>query len=258
MGMRLLLLLAALAAAAPAWNGHEPAHRPYRATEEDFRVFEHGLEDAAKVAPKVFPRGLGDVDAVLYDTTYLYIYSKSSGYRLPKFRRRGGRQVYRVTEEKPPEEHEMAICSAGAGPAPVEMLRTITERSLACAPWGTFGRIQKERRSIYRFVEGYWDSMIHEYGHQYRARFANDPTAEMAAVDAAIAAAKLGPGVDRASAADEGYAAWCELAAARLLYPEQYERLMTLAKRRARPDDSYGHDAGLRAAADLILKKPPR
>jgi hypothetical protein len=256
--MWLPLLFATLASATPAWNGHEPAHSEYRATEDDFRVFERGLADAAKVAPKIFPRGRGDVDAVLYDTKYLYIYSKSSGYALPKFRRRGGWQVYRVAEEKSPEEHEMAICNAGAGPAPVEMLRTITERSLACAPWGTFGRIQKERRSDYRFIEGYWDSMIHEYGHQYRARYVHDPTPEMTAIDAAIAKAKLSPDVDPASAADEGYAIWCELAGARVLYPEQYKRLMNRAKRPGGTDDVYGHDAGLRAAAALILKKASR
>ena len=84
-----LLACSALALANPAWNGHEPAHADYRATEEDFRTFERGLADARKIAAKLFPRGVADIDAVLYDTHDLYIYSRSTAYPLPKCRRRG-------------------------------------------------------------------------------------------------------------------------------------------------------------------------
>lgn len=209
-------------------GGNEPAHADYRATEGDFRVFERGLADARKVAARLFPRGaVVDNDAVLYDTHDLYIYSRSRAYPLPKFRLRGGYQVYRAPVGSPVTEREMARCAESAGPASVDVLRVVTERSFACAPWGTFGRIQKERRSLYRFVEGYWASMIHEYGHEYRALLQADPTPEMGAIDALVAAERLTPGTDPGRAADE-------------------------ARRPRGHDDFFGHDAGLRAEADLL------
>ena len=149
----------------------------------------------------------------------------------------------------------MARCATHAGPASVEVLRAITERSFSCAPWGVFGRIQKERGSSYRFVEGYWASMIHEYGHLYRDRFQADPTPEMLAIDVLIAAERLSPGTDRFSAADEGFASWCELMGSRKLYPAHYQRMIQNAHRRRRTDDEYGHDVGLRAAVTLAAKK---
>lgn len=251
------LLASAHAASQPApeqSNGYETAHEEYRATAEDFRVFERGLADAAKIAPKMFTRGVVGNDAVLYDTHDLYIYSRSKDYAFPKVRVNGGYQIYRVPVGRPVQEHEMAICNASAGPASVDVLRAVTERTLACAPWGSFRRIQTQRRSIYRFIEGYWASMIHEYGHEYDDLRTSDPSPEMSAIDALIAAAKLSPGTDRGRAADEGFASWCELEAARTLYPAHYRRLMGLA-RRVRKDDFYGHDAGLRAAAELIGSK---
>jgi len=257
--LRLLLLLAASASAGPAWEpdpkwaSTQPAP-DYRVTEDDFRVFERGLRDAEKVAASLFPRGIVGIDAVLYDARDLYVYSRSGSYRLPKFRRRAGYQVYRVPLGYPVTRHEMARCAAHPGPASVDVLRTVTERAYACAPWGTFGAIQKIRRSDYRFVEGYWASMIHEYGHQYRDKLSADPTPEMAEIDAIVAKMGLMPGVDRARAADEGYATWCELAGSRGLYPAHFRRLMTRAARAVKKDDVHGHEAGLRAAAELIRR----
>lgn len=255
----LALLLAASAMAAtpvddPKWTGHERAPEDYRATEEDFKVFERGLTDAAKVEPRLFPKGIVGIDAVLYDTGTLYIYSRSRSYPLPKWRRRAGYQVYRVPVEGRPEAHEMAICMGGLGPASVEVKRIVTERSYACAPWGMFARIQRIRRSDYRFQEGYWASMIHEYGHQYQDKLAADPSPEMTSIERAIAAAELPAGTDRGKAAGEGYATWCELAASRTLYPGHFRRLMERAREHAHDDDLYGHEAGLRAAAALFVK----
>ncbi len=250
-----LLLAIFCGAAAASLNGNEPAHSGYRMTEEDFRVFEKGLLDAEKVSSKLFPRGIVGNDAVLYDTHDIFIYSGSSAYTLPKFRHRDGYQIYRISLGRPVSEREMARCAAGPGPASVEVLRTITERSFSCAPWGVFGRIQKERGSPYRFVEGYWASMIHEFGHMYRDRFQADPTSEMLAIEGLLSTERLSPGTDQLNAADEGFATWCELTGSKKLYPAHYQRMLDSAHKRRGTDDEYGHDAGLRAAIILAGKK---
>lgn len=148
----------------------------------------------------------------------------------------------------------MAICAGG-----VEFLRHTDIRSamgelyFACAGWGSFGRIQKERRSIYQYVEGYRSSIVHEYGHQYQEMLAGNPTPEMIEIERRIGAMKLQDQVNAESAAHEGFANWCELKGARKLYPVQYRRMLDQLKR-LRKDDSYGHDAGLAAAAAMLEK----
>ena len=240
---------------APPKPATDPFHRPaaadYRLTEEDRRMFELGLEDAERMSPEIYPGLIPKVDAVLYDTESLEVYSYNHELALPKVRRWRGYQVYRVAHHARPEEHEMAICSGG-----VEFMRHSDVRSamgeleFACAGWGSFGRIQKERRSIYQYVEGYRSSIVHEYGHQYQEMVAGNPTPEMIEIDRRIRAMKLGDQVSADSAVREGFANWCELKGAKKLYPAQYRRMLDQLKR-SRRDDSYGHDAGLAAAAAM-------
>lgn len=233
---------------------HRPAVKDYRLTEQDRRLFEKGLADAEKMSPELYPGLIPKVDAVLYDTDALEVYSYNRQLPLPKVRRWRAYQVYRVARHERPQEHEMAICSGGA-----EFLRhaefrgAMGELLFSCAGWGSFERIQKERRSIYRHPEGYRSSIVHEFGHQYQELMAGNPTPEMVEIERRIDAMKLPEQVRAASAAREGFANWCELKGAKKLYPGQYRRMLDGLKKH-RKDDVYGHEAGLAAAAALIEK----
>lgn len=233
---------------------HRPAVKDYRLTNEDRRAFEQGLEDAERMAPEIYPGIIEKVDAVLYDTESFELYSYNHDLPLPKARRWRGYQVYRIARHDRPEEHEMAICAGG-----VEFMRHTDVRSLmgelyfACAGWGSFRRIQKERRSIYQYVEGYRSSIVHEYGHQYQEMTRANPTSEMIEIQRRIDAMKLADHVSAESAVREGFATWCELKGAKKLYPVQYRRMLGVLKR-SRRDDAYGHDAGLAAAASMFGK----
>ena len=230
---------------------HRPALRDYRVTAEDFRMLERDLEDADKVSERIFPDLIGQVDVVLFDTSDAYIYSPNGGYSFPKLKRWRGRQVYRVALHSRPEEHEMWGCAGGLTVLDADTRRAMNELYFACSPWGTFGRVQAKRRSIYRFAEGYWASIIHEYGHQYQERMSSNPTPVMIDIENRIQAMKLEEPTSAYSAIREGFATWCELLGARLLYPEQYRRTMERVKRYRR-DDPHGHEAGLTAAAAVI------
>jgi hypothetical protein len=230
---------------------HRPALRDYRVTSEDFRMLERGLEGASKISENLFPDLIGQVDVVLYDTSDLYIYSRSSVYPFPKFKRWRGYQVYRVAHHSRPEEHEMWGCAGGLTVLSSDLRLPMGELYFACSPWGAFRRAQERRRSIYRFAEGYWASIIHEYGHQYQARMAANPTPVMAEIETKIESMKLDEPTSAYSAIREGFATWCELQGARLLYPEQYRRMMAEVKR-FRRDDPAGHEAGLTAASAVI------
>jgi hypothetical protein len=75
----------------------------------------------------------------------------------------------------------------------------------------------------------------------------------MIEIERRIGAMKLQHQVDAESAVREGFATWCELKGAKELYPAQYRRMLGMLKK-SRSDDSYGHDAGLAAAAAMIEK----
>jgi hypothetical protein len=234
---------------------HRPAVKDYRLTDGDRRAFELGLADAELMSPEIYPGIVPKVDAVLYDTDALEIYSYNHELPLTKVRVWRGYQVYRVDHHDRPEEHEMAGCAGGR-----EFVRhadfrsAMSEYYFACAGWGSFGRIQKERGSIYQYVEGYRSSIVHEYGHQYQALLAGSPTPEMLEIQRRIDAMKLADHVSAESAAHEGFADWCELKGAKKLYPAQYRRMLDQSKRSGR-DDSYGHDAGLAVAAAMVEKQ---
>ena len=233
---------------------HRPAVKDYRLTEEDRRVFELGLEDAERMSPEIYPGLIPKVDAVLYDTESLELYSYNHDLPLPKIRSWRGYQVYRVAHHARPEEHEMMGCAGGAAfVKDADYRPAMSELYFACAGWGSFERVQKERRSIYRFVEGYRASIIHEYGHQYQALWEGHPTPEMLDIQLRIDAMKLPEHVNAESAAHEGFAIWCELQGAKKLYPAQYRRMLDDLKR-SRRDDAWGHTAGLAAAAAMMEK----
>ncbi|MFI5360395.1 MAG: hypothetical protein ACHQ49_00375 [Elusimicrobiota bacterium] len=234
---------------------HRPAVKDYRLTDEDRRVFELGLADAQRMSPELYPDLIPKVDAVLYDTDTLEIYSYNRDLPFPRVRRWRGYQIYRIARHARPEEHEMAICTGS-----VEFLKhtdvraALGELFIACAGWGSFHRIQKARRSIYEYAEGYRSSIVHEYGHQYQALLAGSPTSEMVEIQRRIDAMKLTGKAGAQSAAHEGFADWCQLKAAKKLYPVQYRRMIERAKRRG-VDDVYGHDAGMAAAAAMVEKE---
>ncbi|MDD5302871.1 MAG: hypothetical protein PHS14_07135 [Elusimicrobia bacterium] len=229
-----------------------PAARAYRATEKDFRLLDRALAGVWKEAPELYPEAPGAVDVILQDTGDFYIYSLNENYPYPKAGRRGKYQVYRLPHDERPPEHEMWGCAAGPPQLfPVLERRVIAERAIRCSPWGTFRRKQEEKKTIYRFEEGYLATLIHEFGHAYEDMREMDPTEDMREIRRRVRAVKLAPKVNREWAEREAYAQWCELRGARALYPGQFRRLMEQAKS-ARKDTEYGHAAGLRVAADML------
>lgn len=250
----LLCALAALAAAAAPADA--PAREDYAVVEADFALLERGLADADKLAQRLFPGGLDRVDALLYDTSDLYVYTREGKYPYPVARRRGGWTVYRVAHRRRPTEREMARCAGGVGSVPEDLWTRLPRRWFACAAWGAFGRIQAGRRSDYRFEEGYLATVAHELGHLYqRHRFDEEPV--MRALDRRLAATALDAGVDPKRASSEAFASWAEGAAARELYPAHWRRMKESAAR-GRPDDVWGHEAGRRAAvAQLEAEASP-
>ena len=116
---------------------HRPAAKDYRLDDEDRRAFELGLADAEQMSAEIYPGLIPKVDAVLFDTESLEIYSFNHQLALPKARRWRGYQVYRVARHARPEEHEMAICAGGIefmGHA--DFRAAMGELYFACAGWG--------------------------------------------------------------------------------------------------------------------------
>ncbi len=245
-----LSALAVLAAFIAAAEPEPPAKEEYAAVEADFVLFERGLADAEKLAPRLFPRGLDRVDAVLYDTGAIYIYTREGKYPYPEVKRPGGWKVYRAPHRRKPTEREMAKCSGGLGSVPEALWTALPRRWFACSVWGAFGRVQAERRSIYRFEQGYLATVTHELGHQYHHnRFDADEV--MLDLERRIKMMTLDPVVDPQKAWGEAYAAWAEGMAARELYPAHWKRMKERAAS-GRRDDAWGHEAGLRAAVARI------
>jgi hypothetical protein len=229
-----------------------PAAREYRTQAEDFRMMDRALAGVWKAAPILYPEAPGAVDVIIQDTSDFYIYSLNEDYPYLKTGRRGKYQVYRLPHDERPPEHEMWGCAAGPPQLfPVLERRVITERAIRCAPWGTFRRQQEKLKTNYRFEEGYLATLIHEFGHSYEDMRQMDPTEDMQEIRRRLRAVKLARKVNREWAEREAYAQWCELQGARILYPQQFRRLMEQANR-ARKETEYGHTAGLRVAADLI------
>lgn len=224
----------------------------YRATKADFAALEQGILGAGKAAETLFPDGIEKIDVVLYDAKYLYVYSRNAGYKYKKLRKWGKYQVYRVKHKGKLTERELARCAGGLPDAGKVIGDKIAEQRFSCAPWGAFEAIQKKRGSIYQHREGYFASVLHEYGHQYQKQ---QPNAIPVAVQLAdrVGKIKLSPETDLESAKSEAFADWCELKGSKALYPKHYDRMKQRGEvvNVEKSDDSYGHDAGLRAAVEL-------
>ena len=131
--------------AAEVRQPYGPALEDYRAAAKDFRMLEAAIVGALRVAPKLFPEGIGGVDIIMQDTSEFFIYSRNSAYPYPKVKRWRQYQVYRLPHRRP-REHEMWGC-AGGPPSEMEVedRRIVAEYSIRCAPWGAFRRAYPER-----------------------------------------------------------------------------------------------------------------
>lgn len=249
-----VLLVAALAGSAaetPAPYG--PAVDDYKVSKADFAALEEALAGVAKAAPKLFPDGVADVDVILQDTSDFYIYSRGA-YPYARVKTWGKYAVYRVRHRRPPE-HETWGCASGP-PTTMEVddRRIIAERSIRCAPWGSFKRAQERKRSLYRFREAYLATLLHEFGHQYEDKKAMDPTPPMGEGWKRAEEAKLPASLDRSAVRREVFAELCEVRGSRLLYPAHAARLeKELAASKTRTE----HDEALAIALDMLLRSRP-
>lgn len=227
-----------------------PAVEDYRASADDFEVLEQALSGVRQISAQLFPDGDPAVDIVLQDTSDFFVYSKNFSYPYKKVKRWGDYQVYRFPHRRRPVEHEMWGCAAGLPDAiEVEDRRILAERSIRCAPWGSFRRAQERKRGIYRFREGYLATLIHEHGHVYEEFKSMDPSPLMTAGADKARDAALPEGIDREEMSREVFAQACELLGSRELYPDHYARLL---KEKRRGD---AHAIALGIALDLVAPK---
>lgn len=248
-----LAVFSAKAASAPKVDGNARAVRDYRAKESDFVMMDRALAGVWKAGKTLYPDARGAVDVIVQDTTDFYIYSVRENYPYEKFARRGRYRVYRLPHEDRPKEHEMWGCRAGPPDAfPPWERRVVAERTIRCAPWGSFRRRQEQTKSNYRFEVGYLATLIHEFGHAYEDMRRMDPDDDMLEIRRRVKEAAEASNLDVASAQAEAYAQWCELRGARALYPAQFRRLMKQARD---PREKGEHALGLRVAAELLAAR---
>src|SRR5438105_713058 len=104
-------ILAALLLAGPAFAAEKldaPAAE-YHATAEDFAAIQDGIAGALKMAPEIYPNGIGGADVVLYDSTDLYIWTRGT-YPLTKTGEWNGYNIYRTAHGATVTERQMARC----------------------------------------------------------------------------------------------------------------------------------------------------
>lgn len=75
-----------------AWAGevrdfYGPAVDDYRAVAKDFQMIEQAIAGTLKIAPRLFPDGVGGVDVVMQDIRDFFIYSRNRSYPYPKVKR---------------------------------------------------------------------------------------------------------------------------------------------------------------------------
>lgn len=239
-------MLAALLLAASLAHG---GLLDYRLVDEDLGVMAQGLEAASRLESELFPDGIGGFDAVLHDSQDVYVFSRSTGYELPKLRRIGEFQVYVLKGEAKPLENEMHGCAAGRRWLADRVTLTMAARYFACGPWRSWQRHHEKRGTLWRHRESYLGTIFHELGHLYAGRRDSEPTPEMKRLRALIDEMILDRGVSREQVFSEGYAALSELKASRKLYPAHFARLKASAKSDQRGD---AHAVGLRAAVELL------
>lgn len=247
MNLRLPAALALLLLSGPVRAADKPADA-YRATPDDVAAIQEGITDARTLAPELFPGGIDKTDVILYDTTELTVWTRGA-YPLPKVGTWNGYNVFRTTHGATLSERQMARCG-GEARFVLEPL-TVARREhffFTCAPLGAFTKIQKERRSIYDTRGSYLATMVHEYAHKYM----DQELWQIPAVSALAAIVKkMATNTDKTSILEEAYAQWCELAAARKLYPGHAARLLGTAN----PRSQDPHDLGLAAVLELDRAK---
>ena len=233
----------------PVRSADKPADA-YHATQDDIAAIQEGITGALKSAPELFPHGIDKTDVILYDSTDLYIWTRGN-YPLTKTGTWNEYNIFRTTHGATVSERQMARCG-GEARFVLEPL-TVARREhffFTCAPLGAFTKIQKNRRSIYDSRDSYLATMIHEYAHHYM----NQELWQIPAVSALAAIVKkMVTNTDKASILSEAYAQWCELAAARKLFPSHAARLL----RNEDPRSQDPHDLGFTAVLELDRTKLP-
>lgn len=219
--------------------------KPYLASADDFTAIQDGIAGTRKMAPQVFPNGIGDIDVVLYDSTNLYIWTRAT-YTLAKMGTWQGYSIYKVAHGGAPTEREMGRC----GGTPQFILDTLRRGSrrfmFSCSPMGTQIKIQQRRGSIYDTRESYLSTILHEYGHQYMWQELWQ-IAEVRKLASIVK--KTISDTSSGDVVEEAFAIWCELMGSRALYPSHYARL-----RRDFPKagSKTAHLLGLKAAVQLL------
>ncbi len=249
MSNRIIAALALILLCVPARSEDKPADA-YRATPDDIAAIQEGITGALKSAPELFPHGIEKTDVILYDSTDLHIWTRGT-YPLPKTGTWNGYNVYRTTHGATVTERQMARCG-GEARFVLEPL-TVARREhffFTCAPLGAFTDIQRSRRSIYDSRDSYLATMVHEYAHHYM----NQELWQIPAVSALAAIVKkMATNTDKTSILSEAYAQWCELAAARKLFPSHAARLLRDEDTRSQDP----HDLGFTAVLELDRTKLP-
>lgn len=241
------LLAAALAAftsIAPARAAGSPAAE-YHATAEDMAAIQDGIAGARKLAPTMYPNGIGSIDVALYDSTDLYIWTRST-YPLTKTGAWNGYNVYRTTHGAVVGERQMARCGGEARFAVQALLPAVRSHFLfTCSPMGAQIALQKKKRgSIYDTRESYLATMAHEYAHHYMDQelWQIPDVGRLAAL-----VKKIPTDTSKTLVLEEAYAQLCELRAAKALYPSHYERL----RRDLHPGSQDPHDLAMPAALEV-------
>ncbi|MBI3505014.1 MAG: hypothetical protein HY059_09250 [Proteobacteria bacterium] len=240
------LLLLPLLLTSAAVRSAEPDYASYVAGPEDLLALQDGMADARRMAGELFPKGIDAVDVVLYDSREVILYT-----RTPRELAGGGTfgeyRVYRVPHEAKLTMRDMHGCR-GLGSEFIKKALGAAYpagRAFECAPFGTVAPYHAARERLYDTRESYLATVLHEYGHQYlnqqRGRI---PLAEKIWE----LTAPLGEHRKRYEVWHEAFAIWCELRAARTLYPAFFEKL----KARDTSAHASPHDRGQELALELL------
>lgn len=145
----------------------------YIATEKDFSAIEEGINLAYSKKISFFPRGgLEKADILMFDSKYVYIWSKKR-HKLKKLRESVHYLIiYRWKHNKKIQDSHYRRC----GGIPEELRKVIFKilehnKFFFCAPVTCFTKSQKKirRAGVNPFTtrESYIYTIIHEFGHHY-------------------------------------------------------------------------------------------
>ncbi len=239
------LLLLSLAAYAS--DADKPAAE-YHANAADLAAFQDGIAVALKAAPELFPHGIDAIDAVMYDSSDLYVWTRGE-YPLTKTGTWEGYNVYKTPHGGTVTEMQMARCGGEARFAVKALMPSVRSHFLfTCSPFGAQAEIQKKRGSIYTTRESYFATVIHEYAHHYMDQELWQ-IPEVSALAAIVK--KLKTNTSKTLVLEEAYAELCELKAARKLYPDHAARMISSYK----PGWQEEHELGMGAVLELLKER---